>query len=199
MRDAPLSPEFFTKHGLNVSRETVEKLSIFKNLVKKWQKAVNLIAPSTVDDINVRHMLDSAQLWPLVAGQKIIDLGSGAGFPGMVLAIMGAPVTLVESDQRKAVFLSTVSRETQTPVTVLNKRIAEVSGVTADVVTARALAPLSDLLFHVKHLGLTRGVFLKGENLADEISAAQKNHAFEMQTQKSLSDPRGQIVTVLCT
>lgn len=135
-----------------VSRETMARLEIYDALLRKWQRTINLVSASSLDDAWRRHFLDSAQLAPLAAGAIWLDLGSGAGFPGMVLAILGVGhVHLVESDQRKAAFLREVAAHTAAPVTIHAVRIeslsrAEIGPAGADVVTARALAPLDKLL-----------------------------------------------------
>lgn len=138
---------------LDVSRETSEKLSHFVALVEKWNKAVNLIGRSTVDSIWTRHVLDSAQLRTHLASQPRLwlDLGSGSGFPGIVVAIMAAyespesRFVLVESDQRKATFLRTACRELKLSASVLAARIESLPPQKADVISARALAALPDL------------------------------------------------------
>jgi len=132
----------------DVSRETLVQLQRYADLLQKWGKRINLVGPSTLDDIWRRHMLDSAQLWPhLPADTRVlVDFGSGAGFPGLVLAIMGVPeVHLIESNQRKCVFLREVARATGVNVTVHSTRIEAVAGFPAAVVTARALAILAIL------------------------------------------------------
>jgi 16S rRNA (guanine527-N7)-methyltransferase len=126
----------------------------------------------------------------------VIDLGSGAGFPGMVLAMMGLNVQLVESDQRKAVFLREVSRETKTPVIVHSCRIEALQSITADVVTARALAPLKELISHMQYLKISHGVFLKGENIDAEIHDAKKIFDFEYKIYDSLTDKRGKMIII---
>ena len=123
------SPEAFADFFV-VSRETVDRLAIYERLLRQWQKAVNLVAPSTLGEIWHRHFADSAQLAALVppTAKNLADLGSGAGFPGLVLAIMladraGFRVRLIESGQRKAAFLAEVSRQVGVPVDILPTRI----------------------------------------------------------------------------
>ena len=128
---------------LNVSRETLFKFEAYLTLLEKWQRRINLVANSTMANVWQRHILDSAQLIKFYPAntKKILDVGSGAGFPGLVLAIMGdVTVDLVESDQRKAVFLSTVIRELGLPAKVHNQRIETMPNLRPDVITARALA-----------------------------------------------------------
>ena len=128
-RSRIVTPEDFAKQQ-NVSRETLEALTVYVALLEKWQPRINLISPASLPDIWHRHIFDSAQLLAhmpeLAPGEprRILDIGSGAGFPGLVLSIMGGvTVDLVESDQRKAVFLSTVIRELGLPAKVHNQRI----------------------------------------------------------------------------
>ena len=136
-----------------VSRETLARFESYAALLKKWNPRINLVAESTLADLWRRHFLDSAQLQALLPPApenrplEIVDLGSGAGFPGLVLAILGAgTVTLLESDQRKTTFLREAARLTNTEIIVINQRIEAISAIPADVVTARALAPLPRLL-----------------------------------------------------
>ena len=159
----------FQRH-FDVSRETLEKFQIYENLLKKWQKKINLVAPSTLEDVWQRHFADSAQIAKYIKpDQSIADIGSGAGFPGMVLAIMGYNVTCIESDQRKCAFLKNVSRETSAPCDVIISRIEDVD-MHADVVTARALAPLKDLIDYAAHFKADQYLFLKGGNLRMEMA-----------------------------
>ncbi len=189
-----------------VSRETLERFRLYEALLRKWQRAVNLVAPSTLDDIWRRHFADSAQVAELAPdAKKWVDLGSGAGFPGLVIAIMSAnqddrEVHLVESNSRKCAFLSDVVRQTGVKVVVHDSRIdaaAAKIGV-ADVVSARALAPLASLLalsqpFFVRE---TVGLFLKGREALEEIAEAQKLWRFQWKTLPSRTDSQGQIIKI---
>ena len=192
-----------------VSRETLDRLNLYESALKRWQPAVNLVAPTTLTRVWSRHFADSAQLARLVPAdaQSLVDLGSGGGFPGLVLAILlgGARlkrVVLVESDQRKAAFLREVARQTGTAVEVVSARIEKAEtrariGI-ADVVCARALAPLDALL----ELSLplfgpqTVGLFLKGRDAAAEIEAARARWQFELTLTPSITDERGAVVGV---
>jgi 16S rRNA (guanine527-N7)-methyltransferase len=192
----------FAHHNLIVSRETITKMEIYETLLRKWQKTINLISSSTMDDAASRHFFDSAQLFQHIPDVNIslADMGSGAGFPGLVLAILGVKdVHLIESDARKAVFLREVSRETGTPVIVHNSRVENTDLPKIDVVTARALAPLGDLL------GLTSnfltgegfyGLFLKGAQSQEEIEKAQKKWEFSVEIYPSVTDSSGKIIKV---
>jgi 16S rRNA (guanine527-N7)-methyltransferase len=151
-------------------------------------------------DIWRRHILDSAQLFRLVprpATAVLVDIGSGAGLPGLILAAMGVgDVHLVESDLRKAAFLREAARIMNCAVTVHACRADSINGLTADIVTARACAPLDQLLGHAEpFIGRrTACLFLKGEGAAAELAAAQTGWTMNIETLPSLSDPSGTIV-----
>src|SRR5688572_4119374 len=138
--------------GVDVSRETRDRLEAFVHTLVRWQKAINLVGNTTLDSIWVRHILDSAQLKILIPdrAKTLTDLGSGAGFPGLVAAAMrpDLEVTLIESDARKAAFLGEAARrmELEKPPKIVVGRIEAVAPAKADVVTARAVAPLGQLL-----------------------------------------------------
>jgi 16S rRNA (guanine527-N7)-methyltransferase len=185
----------------DVSRETLDRLSAYEALLKKWNRAINLVARPTLTEIWSRHFADSAQLLPLIPNhaRSWIDLGSGAGFPGLVIAILrpDIAVTVVESDKRKCVFLKEVARETGTDVAVVNARI-ETLDMQADVVSARALASLSDLLALARPCLAPNGhaVFLKGENVEQELTEANRLWHIELTKHDSLADPRGSILSI---
>lgn len=197
--------EFQARFG--VSAETCDKLKTYEALLKRWQKTINLVAPSTLDDIWHRHFADSAQLWPLApqGARTWLDLGSGAGFPGLVLAILASKTgasrhILVESDSRKAAFLREVARETGAAVDILCMRIENPEthakvGV-ADCVTARALAPLSRLVeIAAPFFGSsTQGLFLKGRDVAAEIESAAQDWQFAFELIPSVTEEGGRVV-----
>jgi 16S rRNA (guanine527-N7)-methyltransferase len=183
-----------------VSRETLARLEAYADLLVRWSARINLIGRDTLGDLWRRHMLDSAQLRPLVpaAATTLVDLGSGAGFPGLVLAILGVPqVELVEADTRKAAFLREAARVTAAEVTIRGCRIAAVPPHAADVVTARALAPLDRLLdLALPFIGPnTVCLFPKGERWAGELTLARKVWTMDVSMRDSIADPRG---VVLC-
>jgi 16S rRNA (guanine527-N7)-methyltransferase len=196
---APLTEAEFSER-LGVSRETRERLAAYVALLTKWNGKINLVGPATLADVWRRHILDSAQIHDLVVGAAVlVDLGSGAGLPGLILAILGGPqVHLVESDVRKCAFLHEAARVTGTQVTVHNKRIEAMSPLEADVVTARALAPLVQLLDHASRFLKSSGkcVFLKGARQADELTEARKSWHMTVTERPSLSDPSGVILEV---
>jgi 16S rRNA (guanine527-N7)-methyltransferase len=184
---------------LGVSRETLTRLETYVALLKTWNPRINLVSAGSLGDVWRRHILDSGQLLQhLPTGARVvIDLGSGAGLPGLILAILGVPqVHLVESDQRKAVFLREAARVTGTAVTVHAQRVEAVAPFPADVVTARALAPLSQLLEWSAPF-LREGsvcLFLKGAGVADELTAARREWIMQTQVLASLSDEKGHIL-----
>jgi 16S rRNA (guanine527-N7)-methyltransferase len=184
-----------------VSRETRARLNTYAELLRKWQRTINLVGPRTLDDLWNRHFIDSAQLMPLIpsTARVLVDFGSGAGFPGLVLAILGvAQVHLIESDQRKATFLREVARATGTPVTVHTKRIEQVTPFPADVVSARALAPLNDLLGYAAPFISPDSLclFPKGQMVEDELTAASKTWNMNIDRIQSVTDPSATILRV---
>lgn len=199
--------------AFGVSRETAAKFESYAALLKQWQKAVQLVAPSTLDAVWSRHFADSAQLWSLAPPnvRTWADLGSGAGFPGLVIAILARDaaspnpnlrVTLIESDTRKAAFLREVARQTGCAVDILGTRIESASTRdkvgTVEVVSARALAPLTDLfrLAYPFWQPATLGLFLKGRDAENEVEAAHVSWSFELELKPSLTDPAARIVCV---
>ncbi len=198
---SPLGPEDFCRVA-NVSRETLEPLKLYADLLTKWQARINLVGQKTLTDVWRRHFLDSAQLWRLIgpASASVIDLGSGAGFPGLVLAMLGAPrvadVALIESDARKCAFLNEVIRQTGAPARVINRRIETVSLAPAPYVTARACAALPKLLSYAQPLMQEDGtaLFLKGARVDEELTEARKEWTMQTVRHTSLSDPSGTIL-----
>ena len=184
---------------LNVSRETTNKFQVYLTLLEKWQRRINLVSNSTLADAWQRHILDSAQLaayYPPKTRQ-ILDVGSGAGFPGLVLAIMGdVTVDLVESDQRKAVFLSTVIRELGLPAKVHNQRIETMPNLRPDVITARALAPVPKLLNLIETQMSAECVclFLKGVSVEEELTNLKSYSTMVSTIHPSLSGSTGVVL-----
>ena len=184
---------------LNVSRETIDKFELYLTLLEKWQRRINLVSNSTLADAWQRHILDSGQLAAYYPPQplQILDVGSGAGFPGLVLAIMGGvTVDLVESNQRKAVFLSTVIRELGLPAKVHNQRIQTMPNLRPDVITARALAPVPKLLNLIEAQMSAECVclFLKGPSVEDELTNLQSYSTMVATTHPSLSGSTGVVL-----
>jgi len=186
---------------MNVSRETLEKLQQYDALLQKWQKKINLVGPGTLPDRWRRHFLDSAQLLPIIPeGAKVLlDMGSGAGFPGLVLAIMtDMEVHLIESDLRKCLFLREVVRVTGANVTVHNKRIEKVENIKADVVSARALASLSKLLDYANPFLKEDSIciFPKGKRIEEELTELKYVWYIKEHRLTSLTDDEGVVLVI---
>ena len=191
-------PEAF-EAGTGVSRETRARLEIYATLLRKWQPRINLVAPKSLSALWWRHMLDSAQLAPLIPPQarSLIDLGSGGGFPGLVLAIVtGLPTTLIDSDSRKVAFLREVSRETSAGITVFCQRLERPPPAQGDVVTARALAPLAKLLPLATPYATESASFLfpKGQDVGHELTDARKSWTFSVDRVPSRTSPDSTIL-----
>lgn len=192
--------------GLSVSRETFGKLREFETLVRRWSSAINLVSKATLADLWSRHIIDSAQIFSICPpnAQSWVDLGSGGGFPGLVVAVLAQGlkpslrVTLVESDLRKATFLRQASQSLGVPVTVRTERIESLAPQNADVLSARALASLADLLgFAERHLradGLA--IFPKGARWAEELVQARTVWAFGLDSRQSLSEADATILEI---
>ncbi len=176
------------------------RLERFASLLARWNRRINLVSPGDLTKLWPRHICDSLQLAAHVPpGVPIIDLGSGAGFPGLILAIRtGNPVTLIEADTRKAAFLREAARETSTQVTILNARIEDATPAAACIVTARALAPLPTLLHWATPLLLPSGscLFLKGKSVEDELTEAATRWHMTIKRIPSRTDPDGVILAL---
>ncbi len=192
--------EEFLRH-FPVSHETLEKFERYAALLKEWNAKFNLVADSTLPQIWRRHFLDSAQLIKYAPkdARTFADLGSGAGFPGIVLSLLGAPkMYLIESTGKKAEFLRTVVSALDINAEVMQVRIEDLKNFGVDVVTARALKPLPELLALAKPLmrKTSMALFLKGQHLDVELTESTKYWRFENETFPSLSDPSGRILAV---
>jgi 16S rRNA (guanine527-N7)-methyltransferase len=191
---------------LNVSAEAFNDLKVLVNLLIKWNKTINLVGKSTIADVWQRHIIDSAQIWqhrPKTLNIWI-DIGSGGGFPGLVLAILAkhqepdAKFYLIESDVRKCAFLKNVSRETNLNTKIIADRIENIQDLQADVVSARALASV-DVLCELSHKFLTDNafcLFLKGKGCDKEVEKALVSWRFQSLKTKSISDDTGVILKV---
>ncbi len=187
--------------GVDVSRETLERLELFVQILSTWTRTVNLIARADQAQIWQRHIVDSLQLVRHIPPGllRAFDLGSGGGMPGLVLAIASdVPFTLIESDQRKAAFLQEAARQTAAPVTVVNQRIEQAKLEPALLVTARALAPLSTLLALAAPLLLPGGTLLalKGRKAGIEIEDARHSWDMKLTRTQSMTDPDAAILTI---
>lgn len=195
----------FQRH-FDVSRETMERLEVYAALLEKWNPKINLVSRTTLDDMWRRHFADSAQIWYMAPNnpQHWLDIGSGAGFPGLVISAIAAEkspetrVTLVESDQRKSVFMRTVAREMGVKTTVLTERIENLPPQNADVLSARALAPLTNLLDfaekHRKPAGTC--LFPKGANVDSELTGAALSWHISPEKLPSMTDSNAVILRI---
>jgi 16S rRNA (guanine527-N7)-methyltransferase len=168
----------------DVSRETKNKLQLFKEELIKWNSKVNLVGRNELDQLDERHIKDCIQVSNYLPNKEalIVDLGSGAGFPGVVLSIKGYNIDLVEIDQKKILFLETVKNKLSLTCNIINQRIEKLSPIIKyDVVTARALADISKILEYSMKLihNESRLLLLKGNKVDSEINKAKKNWAFE--------------------
>lgn len=189
-----------------VSRETFERLMAFESLFLKWNRSINLAAPSTLDDVWRRHILDSAQLGRIeTKATRWVDLGSGGGFPGLVLAFLlverdGGAIDLVESNRKKASFLQAVVGQFGLPARIVARRIEETPALVQgpQVVTARALAPLPMLLdLAAPWLSAgARGLFHKGRDYRVELQESAHRWSFDLVEHRSITDPHGVILEV---
>ena len=191
---------------MDVSRETLDRLGRLQDLTLKWTQKINLVAPSSTEAFWDRHIKDCAQLWQVKpdAARIWIDLGSGGGFPGLVMACLAAQynpdlqLTLVESDQRKCVFLRQAARDLDVRITVLTSRIEEANLPSADVVSARALAAVKDILALSTSFTKpsTRFILPKGKTVDEELEAARETWSFNVVTYESVTDSDGRILSV---
>ena len=192
--------------GLDVSRETLAALGAYEALLLKWNQRINLVAPSTVECLQQRHIIDSAQLFSLCPPDALhwADLGSGGGLPGVVCAILAQQLaprmefTLVESDKRKAAFLTVCKQKFALKLTVRSERAEAVEPLIADIISARALAPLPHLLPLVsRHLSETGLALLpKGKSYATELEAARHEWQFDVEVHSSQTDDFARILTL---
>ncbi len=192
--------------GVDVSRETMERLERFAALTRKWNPSINLVAKSTIPDLWDRHIVDSVQLYPLAPARPRhwLDIGSGGGFPGIIMAAISVEkspetkFTFIESDQRKSTFLRTAARELGLRVNVIASRIEETEPQSADVVSARALSALTDLLPLISlHLAPDGTAILpKGKTHQQEIDVAKKVWSFDVASHQSMTDEQARILVV---
>ena len=191
---------------VDVSRETLDQLRVYHDMLLRWTASINLIAPSTKTSAWDKHIVDSAQVFRMLPtdSRHLVDLGSGGGLPGLVLSIMSQrampslETTLVESDQRKVAFLRSVIRELDLSAEVICQRIEAVTGLAGDVVTARALASLDQLLTFIAPIISPDGValLLKGRQAPAEIEAARRLWTFDLISHVSRTDPDARILQI---
>lgn len=190
--------EFFA--DFPVSRETLRRLVAFAELLERWNAKINLVAPASLPELWRRHIHDLAQLADLIPAnaKTLLDLGTGAGFPGLILSILGCPaaVHLVESDGRKCVFLREAIRITGAPAILHETRIEKLDFGIADAITARALAPLAELIAMSERFRgpQTISLFPKGARHEEELTAARAQWHITAKSQPSRSDSSGRII-----
>lgn len=192
--------------AFDVSRETIERLDEYEALLKKWNPKINLISRNTLDDIWQRHFADSAQVYQHIGNScnKWLDFGSGAGFPGLVAATMAkekhpdVSFILVESDHRKAAFLLTVANALSLSATIITERIEDIPAQNADIITARAVASLDQLLaWSAPHARKsTVLLFPKGNSYESELTAARKHWHIDVETTPSMTDSSSVILRI---
>ena len=199
-----MTPKEF-QAAVQISDEALERFVLYANLLRRWQKKINLIGPATISNLWSRHFLDSTQLFPLIPpdAKTLIDIGSGAGFPGLVLAMLledqDRPIiNLVEAKHRKAQFLVEASRITGARAIIHSRRIESLHELKADVITARACAPLKKLFGYAHPVLVSRGtcLFLKGQNFQEELTESEKTWKMKVMMTRSLTNDSGVILTV---
>ena len=201
----------FKKH-INVSHETLEKLVIYFDLLNVWQKKMNLVSNNSLQDAEIRHFLDSAQLYVFCKNLNgnIIDFGSGAGFPGAVLSILGASKTfLVESNKKKCNFLKSLKKETNSNFNVINSRIENLEFLDPSLIVSRALASTKNLLrLSINHMLKSKSIkskkeatkktpnllFLKGKTFKNELEEIPENINLKFQTFPSITSAESRIL-----
>lgn len=194
-----MGPEDF-RRLTGVSRETAEQFQAYADLLERWQRRINLVSTASLADLWRRHFLDAAQLTPLIAGppRRIADIGSGAGFPGLVLALLGVgPVDLIESDGRKCAFLSEAVRITGAPARVVHGR-AESARLEqpTEVVTARGVGPVARILAAAAAISDPATIYLlpRGRNASERLTATTKDTNMRVERFASITEPGGVIL-----
>ncbi len=192
----------FVQKQFSLTDETMSKLDLYVSMLNEWQEKMNLVSRTTLPEVWERHILDSAQVFPFLSSEDktILDMGSGAGFPALVLAVMDEKkafrIHLAESDGKKCQFLNAVIQACGLNAVVHNERLENMSLPSADVLTARALAPLEKLIRYARpFIGKkTRCIFLKGRKAPEEIQDAEKKWRFQYEKHSSLSSSEGQLL-----
>lgn len=195
--------EFAVASG--VSRETLARLKAYAGLLADWNARHNLVSAASLADVWRRHFWDSAQLTPFIPAdaKSLVDLGSGAGFPGLVLAILFREradfrTVLYEATAKKCAFLSAATQATGAAAEIRNARIEQAKPEPFDVVAARACAPLTRLLAYAQPFQAagTANLFLKGQSVASELTEARKSWRMQLVRHQSRSDPSGTILEI---
>ena len=182
-----------------VPHEINEKLQIFQELVQKWNKAINLVSEASVQNFWERHILDCLQLTKYIDNKEIhlVDIGSGAGFPGIVLSIAGiAQVTLIESDLRKCIFLEKAAKISDNNIQIINKRIEEIE-ISCNILSCRAFSNLNTILNFSKNIFIqNKFLLLKGKNYLFEIEEAKKNWLFDYIVNPSITSKESTVLEI---
>ncbi len=188
-----------------VSRETIERFLAYQAILTKWAPRINLVGASTLGSFWDRHILDSAQILPLARAEarSWVDFGSGAGFPGLVIAALvqplnGGQVTLIEASTKRCGFLREAARAMQVQVDIINDKLENVKPRPVDIITARAFTALDRLLAYAEPWQgpQTQALFSKGEEVSSELAQASTNWLFKSTIHPSLSDARGCIIEI---
>ncbi|MCC8417256.1 MAG: 16S rRNA (guanine(527)-N(7))-methyltransferase RsmG [Rickettsia endosymbiont of Bryobia graminum] len=183
----------------NIPRETIEALKKYQSLVLKWNKVINLVSYSTEAEFWTRHILDSLQLMKYINNfdNTIVDIGSGAGLPGIILSIAGIRnVTLIESDERKVSFLIQATKCSNNKINIINDRIENVV-LECDIVTSRAFAPLEKIFSYTKNIRVKdKYLLLKGQKYQEEITNAKKKWLFNHLTYDSMTSNNSKIIEI---
>ena len=192
---------------LNVSRETIDSFGDYVKILDKWNKKINLVSKNSMNDVWERHISDSAQLWGFISNnvKKWVDLGSGAGFPGLIIAALAKEklpdlkVTLIEADHRKCVFLNQAASLLKVEVEILTLRIQDCPFQDADIISARALAPMKTLIsYFLSHgkIKKSKGLFLKGKNINQELLEVPNLDIFKVKVVPSFLPGSGCVVAI---
>jgi len=184
---------------MDVSREIIDALKEYHKLVVKWNKVMNIVSQNSVKDLWERHIIDSLQLLKFINNKDIhlVDVGSGAGFPGIVLSIAGVQkVTLIESDMKKSVFLLEASKLSNNKVEIITERI-ETIDATCDILTTRAFANLGKIFRDTQNIVIQdKYLLLKGENYEEELKEAKVNWSFNCNVHNSITSSQGKILEI---
>lgn len=198
-----LSPEEFAV-GAHVSRETLARLKLYAGMLADWNTRQNLVSRTSLNDVWLRHFMDSAQLLEFIppAAKSLVDLGTGAGFPGLVLAELMRDreirIVLYDATQKKREFLNAVIQRLNLAVELRGDRIEEAAPQMFDVIVARALAPLDTLLAYAQRFWgkYTVGLFLKGQNVVSELTKAHKYWKMLLQKHPSRTSDSGVVLEI---
>lgn len=183
-----------------ISREIQQKLEIFSELLLKWNQTINLISSKTIEDLKIRHILDSVQLLKYIGNKNlsVLDIGPGAGFPGLILSICGVEkVILVESDSRKCAFLLQAALLSSKEVVVINDRVENLINLTCDILVCRGFGSLESIFCCTKNIKIKdKYLLLKGQSYNSEIIVAQKKWLFDVKVHDSMTSNQGKILEI---